>query len=440
VAILFVAYTLSFADRYILSLLIQPIKEDLLLSDTQVSLLQGFSFAIFYTLMGIPIARLADRHSRRVIIAAGIVIWSLMTAACGMARGFGQIFLARIGVGVGEAALSPAAYSIIADLFAPQKLGRALGVYSTGVLVGAGLAFIIGGAVIQAVTSAPEITLPIVGTVRSWQATFFIIGLPGVLVAALMFTINEPLRRAGIRAAPDRSGTEEAGLSEVFRFALAGWRAYGAHFLGFALLSFAFNVMLAWTPAFLFRSFDMPPGQSGPLLGIIILSCGSAGIIAGGWLADRILTRGHRDAALRVGMIAGVGSAPFAIAAPLMPSATIVLILYCPLWFFANLGYGGAAAALQQITPNRMRAVISALYLFSINLIGIGFAPTAAALLTDYVFGYEEAVKYSISITAGIASILAVITLWLGLKPFRTRAELGAANSRPEENQDGLRD
>ena len=195
VGLLFVAYTFSFVDRFILTLLIEPIKQDFNLSDTGVSLLVGFAFVIFYTFLGIPIGRLADRVNRRNLIVAGITLWSCMTALCGMARGFGSLFVARVGVGVGEAALSPAAYSMIADLFPPKKLGRALSVYTAGAFVGVGLALIVGGLVVQSVISSPDITLPIIGEVRSWQVPFFIVGLPGLLVAALMYTVKEPVRR-----------------------------------------------------------------------------------------------------------------------------------------------------------------------------------------------------------------------------------------------------
>ena len=181
VGLLFVAYTFSFVDRFILTLLIEPIKQDFNLSDTGVSLLVGFAFVIFYTFLGIPIGRLADRVNRRNLIVAGITLWSCMTALCGMARGFGSLFVARVGVGVGEAALSPAAYSMIADLFPPKKLGRALSVYTAGAFVGVGLALIVGGLIVQSVISSPDITLPIIGEGRSWQIPFFIVGLPGLL-------------------------------------------------------------------------------------------------------------------------------------------------------------------------------------------------------------------------------------------------------------------
>jgi len=419
VAVLFIAYTFSFADRFILSLLIQPIKLDLGLSDTKVSLLHGFAFAIFYTIMGIPIGRLADRYSRRMIVSAGIAVWSLMTAACGIATGYWQLFTARVGVGVGEAALSPPAYSMIADLFPAQKLGRALSVYTTGAFVGAGLAFIVGGLVIQSVMSSPEITIPIFGTIRSWQAAFFVVGLPGVVVALLMFTVREPVRRMKTSAAFSGNTHEAVPMRKVIEYLRRRWRVYGAHFLGFSLLGVVSNSIIAWTPTFLNRSFGMTVGQSGPAIGVIILIFCTSGLIVGGWLADRLVLKGYTDGAMRAGVVAGLGCIPFAVLAPLMSSVTWVLILYCPLLFFSSFGFGAAAAALQQITPNRLRAVVSAFYLFFLNLIALGLGPTLTALITDFVFGYDDAVGYSIGTIAVISGLFSALVLWLGLKPFR---------------------
>jgi MFS family permease len=413
-AILFIAYTFSFADRFILSLLIEPIKQDLQLSDTKISLLHGFAFAIFYTVMGIPIGRLADKYNRRSIIALGVATWSLMTAVCGITRGYWQLFAARVGVGVGEAALSPAAYSMIADLFPPQKLGRALSVYTTGAFVGAGLAFIIGGTVIAAITSTPEITLPVVGTIRSWQAAFFIVGLPGLIVAALMYTVREPVRHIN-----SASGSDLVSMTEVFAYVRARWRVFGTHYLGFSLLGVVFNGITAWTPAFLSRSFDMSVGQSGPTIGALILVFGTAGIIVGGWLTDYLGRKGFVDGAMRTGLVAGIGCIPFAVLVPFMPTLQWVLVIYCPLLFFASFGFGAAAAALQQVTPNRMRGMVSAFYLFFLNLIGIGLGPTIIALITDYVFHDDQAVGFSLAIMAGCSGLLAALFLWKGLKPFR---------------------
>ncbi|MGH7462539.1 MAG: MFS transporter, partial [Longimicrobiales bacterium] len=179
-----VAYVFSFIDRQITALLIEPIRADLRISDTQFSLIHGLAFAFFYALMGMPIARLADTRSRPVIISAGIFVWSIATATCGLTRNFWQLFAARMAVGCGEAALSPTAYSIIADSFPKSRLGLALGVYSMGSFIGAGLAFLIGGTVIELVTRIGALELPVLGTVKPWQMTFFIVGMPGVLIAA----------------------------------------------------------------------------------------------------------------------------------------------------------------------------------------------------------------------------------------------------------------
>lgn len=183
VFICMIAYLFSFVDRQILTLLVEPVQRDLNLSDTQFGLLHGFAFALFYAIMGIPVARLADQHSRPLIIAVGIFVWSLATAACGVAKTFGQFFLARMSVGVGECVLSPSVYSMLTDYFPKEKLGRAVGVFSMGSFFGAGLAYLIGAAVIEAVEGIDHVTIPLMGEVKAWQVTFFIVGFPGVLVS-----------------------------------------------------------------------------------------------------------------------------------------------------------------------------------------------------------------------------------------------------------------
>ncbi len=416
VGVLMVAYTFSFIDRYVIALLIEPIKQDFDLTDTQIGLLSGLAFALFYTTLGIPIGRLADRYNRRRIISAGIFAWSLMTGLCGLAQSFWQLFAARVGVGVGEAALSPAAFSLIADSFPVQRIGRALSVYSVGVYFGSGLAFIIGGAVIQLVTRAPDIVLPLVGTVRPWQLTFICVGLPGLLIALWIFTIREPGRR-NLGSAPGAV----MPVRDVLGFIWARRSAYGAHFVGFSLLALAFNAIVIWSPAFLGRVFNFTASEAGYALGLIILVFGSTGIIAGGWLADTLAERGRQDAMLRVGIIAAAGMTPFAIIAPLVPSATGVLILYCPLMFFSSFGFGAAAAALQLITPNEMRGQVSAVYLFMINLIGIGLGPFLTGRITDVVFADEQAVGLSIAIVAGCSAPVAALVLASGLRAFRAQ-------------------
>ncbi len=426
VVVLFIAYTVSIADRFILSLLIEPIKQDLGLSDTKVSLLHGFAFAIFFSIMGVPIARLADRFSRRMIIASGITVWSLMTAACGLASSYWQLFAARVGVGVGEAALSPPAYSMVADLFPPHKLGRALSFYTTGAYIGAGGVFIIGGMVLQATMSTPEISLPVVGVIKSWQAAFFIVGLPGIFVALLMFTVREPVRRMQANATFSGNVGDAIPLKQASEYMLQRWRIYGSHILGFSFLAVVFNSIIAWTPAFLIRNFDLSIGQTGPAVGALVLVFATSGILVGGWLADRLVVRGYADGAMRVGVVAGLGCVPFALLTLTVSSVTGILALYGPLLFFSSFGFGAAAAALQQVTPNRLRALVSSIYLFILNLIALGMGPTITASITDYVFHDVHAVGLSIATVAIISGSLSAFILRLGLKPFRAEASVQA--------------
>lgn len=420
VGVLMLTYTLSFIDRYVIALLIQPIKLDLTLTDTQIGLLSGLAFAIFYTTLGIPIGRMADRLDRRRIISIGIFAWSLMTAACGLARGFWQLFAARVGVGVGEAALSPAAFSLIADSFPAERLGRALSVYSVGVYLGSGLAFVIGGAVIQLVVNTPDISLPVIGTVNAWQLTFIYVGLPGLLVSLWIFTIPEPGRH-NLSRADAASGIP---IREVLAFICSARRSFGAHFLGFSLLALVFNAVVIWSPAFLGRVHGLSASDAGYALGLIIAVFGSVGIVAGGWLADVLGNRGYTDATMRTGIIAAVGLTPFVILLPLMPTANLALMLYAPLMFFNSFGFGAAVAALQLITPNQMRGQISAVYLFMINLLGIGLGPFLTGWITDAVFADEVAVGYSIALVAGISAPVAAFCLWSGLGDYRRRRRL----------------
>ena len=423
VGVLTVAYVFSFIDRSILTLLVGPIRVDLGISDTQVSLLHGMAFAIFYTLLGIPIASLADRRNRRNIIAVGVAFWSIATAACGLTRNFWQLFLARIGVGVGEAALSPAAYSIIADSFPPEKLGRALSVYTLGAIAGIGFALIIGGAVIGTVMTATDATLPLVGTVRPWQLVFFIVGLPGLLVALWILTLREPERRRLPVAG------EGSGLKPLLRYMRVHWQSYAAHLAGFALLSIVLNSLTAWTPSHFIRSFGQSPGQAGFWLGTLIAIFGTSGIIAGGWWSDRAQRLGRPDGPMRVGVISALGSLLFGVAAPLANSLELALALYSPLLFFSTFAYGAAPAAVQMMTPAPMRAVASAIYLFFLNFVGMGLGPLMTAAVTDYVFRDDLAVGRSLALVVGVAATLSTLLLAWGCSHFRATVDRAGRHS-----------
>jgi len=415
VAVLMLAYVLSYVDRSILTLLVVPIKRDIGLSDTQISLLHGFAFALFYTLMGFPIGRLADRSHRVRIIAVGVTLWSLMTAACGLAKSFAHLFLARVGVGFGEAALNPAAYSMIADYFRPHLISRATSTYVMGTYLGFGVAYIVGGAVVAAVSDMPDLQLPLVGHIAAWQTVFFYVAAPSLLVLLLLLTVREPHRRERLHTRDGRG----ASLTEFLDFIRTNWRTFLSHSLGFGCLGLLVNGMALWTPTFLFRTHGWEMADAGIAYGVLLLVFGGCGVYLGGWVADRMDRHGRCGGPFISALAFSLGAVLPACAYPLMPSDTGALALMVPMVLCSSAPWGVAVSALQQMAPNELRGQVGAFYLFTVNLIGIGFGPTLVALLTDYYFADPAALRYSMAIVAGGATIVATLALNWGLPHFR---------------------
>lgn len=409
VFVLILAYTFSFIDRQALTLMVDPIRKTLAISDTQLSLLHGFAFALFYTVMGIPIGRAVDKRRRTWIIAAGIVVWSLMTAACGLARNFLQMFLARIGVGVGEAALSPGAYSLIGDYFSASQRTQALSIYIGAAYIGSGLATMIGGALISAI---PAMTMPVVGKVEPWQAVFIIIGLPGVLVALWMLTLREP-PRTGVK-----TGIEPR-FADVLAYMKERWQAYAGVMIGFSISGMVWNGALAWLPTFFIRTYGWTTGEVGWRYGLVIMLSGTIGSVAGGTLAARMLRKGLVDANIVIGFVSLAVSLPAGLFAMLIGSDMLALAGVFFFLFGCSMPYGGAVAALQDITPNQMRGQVSAIYLFSLSFFGMGLGPTFVAFLTDNLFRSDAAVGHSLAVMLAITAPLSAIVLALARRPYR---------------------
>lgn len=415
--VLMLGYILSFIDRVILGLLVGPIRADLGITDTQMSLLYGFVFAIFYTGLGIPIAWAIDRYNRRNIIIASVALWSAMTTVCGLARNFVEIALARIGVAIGEASLSPGAYSMAGDTFPERKLGRALSVFVIGLPLGVGLALIIGGLVIRLVSASPTYVLPLVGVVKAWQLCFFVVGLPGLLLALVMFTIREPVRRRKANV------VAKASVGDTLRFMATRWRAYTALILGFSTLGMVMNVYQIWGVQYFVRKLGMPVADAGLRVGLAIAIFGTIGILVGGWLCDRWRSAGRVDAALRVGLTAAAGLAPFAVLCTLLDNELASTLCLIPIGFFTSFAFGAGATAVVVLTPAQMRAQASAVYLLFINLIGIGFAPFITAWLTDNLFGNDIDVGKSCAIVSGGAAVAALLLFGWGRDHYRRAVE-----------------
>lgn len=421
VGVFVLAYTFSFIDRQILSLLVGPIKRDLGVSDTQVSLLLGIAFAFFYAIMGLPIGRLVDRRHRVSIIAIGVFTWSLMTALSGTAKVYWQLLTYRIGVGVGEAALTPAAYSIISDYFPPKRLGFAIGVYGMGVYIGAGLALVIGAVAIGWATSIGDLNLPLIGHIYSWQIVFFVVGLPGILVALWVATLKEPVRRGHTRREIGADGVSRdvaVPFREVIQYLKENALAFMAINLCFALLAMMAYGSAAWIPTFFIRTYGWSAGQIGTAYGLIIMIFGTLGVVSGGALGDYIKAKGHRNGRIYVMIIAGVATLPFSLAAPLMENPYTALILIAPASYFATFTTGVGPSALIDMMPNQMRGFASALSGLIVSLIGLGIGPLAVAAVTDYVFHDEQMLRYSLAIVPPVCLILGALFGVLALKPY----------------------
>ncbi|WP_195908598.1 MFS transporter [Novosphingobium sp. Gsoil 351] len=387
VALLTAAYVLSYVDRTIVGLLVGPIKADLVLTDTQFSLLGGLAFALFYSILGIPLAWVADRGDRRRLITVGIALWSVMTILCGLVPSFGWFFVARVGVGIGEAALSPSAYSLIAELYPAERVGRALAIYGSGVYLGIGLSFLAGGALVDALGG-------------DWRTMFAIVGAPGLLLAALV-AWRLPEARRGPAAVPQAPAPLAPHLKR-------DWRFLALHFAGFSMLTLAFNGYLAWLAEFLLRAFRWAKTDSGLAIGGIVLVAGIAGMLAGGAASDRLRARGDARGALTAALGGAVLLVPVPLILTTTGSAALSLAAFAPLVFLSAFCFGPAVVSLQLATPPPLRARVSAIYLLVVNLTGIGFGGTAVALVSDRLLADEGRLGQAMAVVGATALLLAV--------------------------------
>lgn len=407
VGLLMLANLSAQVDRQILTLLVEPIKADLGISDTQMGLLVGLPFGLFYATLGIPIGRLADAWNRRNLIAIGIAVWSVMTTIFAVARGYGQLLLARIGVGVGEAALVPPALSLLADAFPPKRIATALSVFSTGTFLGSGFAYFISGFVVELVAERGAPTLPFIGAISPWQSVFLVVGIPGLLIALLMLTIVEPLRR-GAAGATIRETLEHLSRERAsFLYLTIGYSLYVLVNYGTA----------AWLPSYFVRVHEWTIGEVGLFMGGGTMIFGTLGILLGGWLADRMRERGILGSRLLVGSIGALGALASGAALYLTRDDTTAKLLLIPLNIFHALPFGAAPAALVDLAPARMRGQVTALFFFALNVIGFTLGPVAVGQLNDRVYG-ADGVGYSILTVAAFGLLLAAVILTIGSRPY----------------------
>ena len=415
VGVLTLANISGWVDRQILNLLAPAIRRDLGISLTEMGLLMGLPFAVFFTVMGIPIARMADTGNRRNIIAVGIALWSVMTALCGLASGYFRLLFARIGVGVGEAALQAPGTSLLADYFPRDRLGTAMGVYSMAIFIGSGFAYLLGGWVIGLVSTEQTWIWPVVGSIRPWQSVFLAVGLPGLLIALLMLTVREPARQH-----PSRQAVPLRFLAAYVRGNL---RTFLCVTLGFAL-SGAVNLgIAAWLATFLIETHGWPASRAGIVMGLLTMTVGALGVVAGGRTADSFVRRGQPDGALRVGVIGALGMLVSATAYPFAPSAAAAVAWLVFVNFFAAYPWGAASAAAAEIVPSKIRAQGVALYFFLQALIATSLGPISVAAVTDYAFRDESAIRYSLAIVNVVGMAGAIAFFLAGMPAFRRTLE-----------------
>ncbi|MBO0929378.1 spinster family MFS transporter [Fibrella aquatilis] len=427
VSLLTLANISSFIDRQILSLLVKPIKYDLHLSDTQMSLLMGLSFALFYTVFGMVIGRLADRYSRRNIVIGGINVWSLMTVLCGGVRTYPQFFLVRMGVGVGEATLSPSAFSMIADLFPKKRLATALSIFSMGIFLGSGLATLIGSGIVAKLPTAGLVTLPVFGTVFPWQLLFLYVGIPGLVIGLLLFTIREPRRTNLLQV---DGATVLPSFAESLRLVFRYRTAYLLICFTTACQALINYGCSAWVPTFVARTYGWEVPRAGAFFGLVTIVASLLGVVFGGWYADKLTREGLTDGRLRVGVLSAcLALCGFFI--PLLPKAEWALLAMAIPIFGLACPFGAAAAAIQELMPNQARGLASAIYLFILNLIGIGLGPTLVALFTDFVFRDESMIRYSLVLLYGLGGGMGLVLGLLALKPYRQAIDSERRASQP---------
>jgi MFS family permease len=413
VAILIVTAVLSYTDRQVLSLLVDPIRGELEISDTQISLLLGTAFAVIYGIAGIPLGYLADRTSRRNLIFAGISVWSIGTIACGLSHNFAEIFASRIVVGLGEAALSPAAISLISDYFPPSRRGTAVGLFLSGIAMGNGAAILIGGSILHAIKLGALVATPL-AALAPWRNVLLVIGGPGLLWALVILLIREPIRSA------TETTPKSIAVADRDAWRTTPWARVVPIYVVLAAASFVDNAVGAWAPTLLIRNFNRDPAQIGVQLGLLLTVGFGGGVFIGGMLADRAGASGGWRAKLRVCVYSGLLILPISL---LMTSPHYRMVLAGVPAYFALSGIVTAVgfSAILDAVPNRSRGLAMSMSFFLNVALGAGLGPTTVALAGEHVFSAKQGLGPPLALTVAGGYLVALVALWSALSIFRPR-------------------
>jgi MFS family permease len=422
--ILTVGYIFAFMDRIIIGMLAPAITADLKLTDTQAGLLQGLAFALFYTLFGLPLGLLADRGNRKRILAIGMTVWSAMTSLCGLAGSFWPLFMARIGVGIGEATLNPCSTSLLGDYFPARTRTKAFGLFVSATAIGTVLSFTGGGLLYNWLASRPPLELPFFGPLKPWQATFFIVGLPGLIPAVLlMLTVREPKRIGSVALAPPASA---ANLSAFLR---ANAATLICHHVGISLVLVSVYAYVAWLPTLFQRTYGWAPADFSIKYGIPGGVLGVLGAVSAGLLAAWLKSRGDTIGTMRACAIGCTLSAIGSIVTPIMPNGEWAFVAYLITGGFNNYTSTLGLAAIAEIAPNEMRARVTAIYVVCTGLISSTLGPLLVGVISDRMAGDPSGVATGLVVVSAFLALPGALLIAFGWKPYRASLERAAAYS-----------
>jgi MFS family permease len=415
-ALLTCALICSYVDRFTYALLLEPIKKSMGASDAQLGLLNGLAFGLFFATVGLPLGILADRWSRKGTIIGGVAVWTAATALCGFAGTLPQLFLARMAVGAGESALSPAAYSIIRDRFPKKRLGLALSIYQLGTPIGAGAAFLIAGSIYSFLSRTAVPSWPLVGHLETWQQTFVIVALPGLAITALLVLLHEPKR---IAVTSDMEKPEPLSWSTRWQFAKL--------VIAFAGNPLAYYALSLWLPAILVREHGYTPAEAGWAYGLVVITLGPLGLLAGGWISDLRMSKEGHGRHITVAFCSAALSLPLLILVGFTKSAAGLLALAGCFQLFASLPYALIPAYIQLKAPQAHRSQISALFVFVSNTICLGLGPSAIGYISGLWPSDNGALRFAVSLVGSAAIAVSLILLGPWLK--RESIERGAVRT-----------
>lgn len=411
-------YWLSILDRFIISLMVDPIKRDLGITDMQFGLLHGTAFMVAFAVFGLVAGSLADRFNRRWIIFTCVTIWSLASAACGMVQNFWQLLVARLGVGAGEAGLNPSAASMIADFFPRERLTTAMAVFAMGSTIGSGCAYLLGGKIVDWVATMQSIVIPVVGQIHSWQAVFYIVGIPGAFLSLLIFTVPEPLRRGPRIALQHQSFWKSAfsGYANLFKFIRSRGRFFLFHYTGFGLAMVVVVGAGTWYPAHMARTFGWGAGQIGLTLGLTLAIPGIFGNLMSGYCVDALYRRGYRDAQMRWYAGCLLAAIPVGLIALTSNHVWIFVGALCVFILLTSALPTCAGAALNIVTPNELRGSGYAFFALITGIFGAGLGPVFIAGVSDHVFGGGASIGRAIAALIAVCFPIAALLLMLGFR------------------------